>query len=98
MAYDKPYESKPNTGILNSSKSKKTESSPDYFGDLTLDISRLGLTNGKGKVKIFGRKKVSKMGNTYLELSLVAIEEQQDFPKPVQREPQNNIEEDDIPF
>jgi hypothetical protein len=95
MKYDKPYEAPPNSGSLMASKSKKTEKSPDYWGDITLDVSKLGLPNGKGKVRISGWKRQSKTGSTFLSLQLAPMQEQQDFPKENKKE---EIEDDDIPF
>lgn len=94
MKYDKPYEAPPNSGTLMASKSKKTEKSPDYWGDVTLDVSKLGLQDGKGKVRLSGWKKQSKTGTTFLSLQLAPQQEQQDMPR------ENKIQEmdDDIPF
>ena len=96
MAYDKPYEPSPNSGSLLASKSKKSEKSPDYYGDITLDVSSLNLTNGKGKVRLSGWKKVSKAGKAYLSLQVSPVQEQ-DYPKEVVRQDQH-IDDDDIPF
>jgi hypothetical protein len=95
MAYDKPYEVPPNGGSLLASKSKKSEKSPDYWGDINLDVSKLGLSNGKGKVRISGWKRKTKSGATFLSLQLSVSQEQQDFPKEVNR---NEELDDDIPF
>ena len=39
---------KPNTGVLFSSKAKKTEKSPDYFGDMLIDLSGRVRRHGGG--------------------------------------------------
>jgi len=94
MKYDKPFVPQPNSGSLMASKSKKSEMSPDYWGEIALDVSKLGLPDGKGKVRISGWKKKSKAGSTFLSLQLAPVQEQQDMPK------ETKIEEmdDDIPF
>jgi hypothetical protein len=70
MAYDKPYEPKPNTGSLFANKEKKQPMSPDYQGTILVDMSTLKVTNGVATVKINGWKKISKSGLTYLSLSV----------------------------
>ena len=94
MKYDTPYVLPANSGTLKASKSKKSEKSPDYWGEINLDASKLGLSNGKGMIRISGWKKVSKAGATYLSLQVAPSQEQQDMPR------ENKIEEmdDDIPF
>jgi uncharacterized protein (DUF736 family) len=70
MAYDKPYEPKPNTGSLFATKEKSKPTSPDYQGDILIDVSKLEVVNGVAKVKIAGWKKTSASGLVYLSLSV----------------------------
>lgn len=94
MAFDKPYELGPNSGILNATKIKKNPKSPDYFGDLLIDQSIIELKNGLAKIRISGWKTKSASGNTYLSLKL-------DNWKPdSEKQPQSNNGDmdDDIPF
>ena len=93
--YSKSQEDYPNSGTLNASKSKKSEKSPDYWGDLNIDVSKLNLPNGKGKVRISGWKRKSNSGNTFLSLQLSPPQEQQDFP---QVDKKQEFNDDDIPF
>jgi uncharacterized protein (DUF736 family) len=61
------------TGRLMASNSKRTEKSPDYWGEIAIDIKNLTKTEtGDGFVvfKINGWKKKSKSGNTYLSLAV----------------------------
>ena len=65
------YELRPNQGSLFSTKVKKTPKSPDYFGELLIDISTLEIENGVAKVKLGGWKKKSEAsGNTFLSIQI----------------------------
>lgn len=64
------YENKPNTGKLFHQKVKKNPKSPDYTGELLIDIETLEVKNGKAKVRLAGWKKTSEKGNTYLSLNI----------------------------
>ena len=77
MAYDKPYEPRPNSGSLFAKKSKAKPTSPDYFGDLLIDLSGFQVENGKIKVSLSGWKKVSSTGKQYLSLAASAPREQE---------------------
>lgn len=97
MAYDKPYEPKPNTGSLRQTKEKRMETSPDYFGDILIDISKLELVNGVGKIRLSGWKKKSQMtGEPYLSLSVSPFKQSD---KPAAK-PAASVAamDDDIPF
>jgi len=70
MAYDKPFEPRPNTGTLFANKTKQKENSPDYSGELLIDVRSLVAEGGIAKVRIAGWKKPMKSGGTFLSLSL----------------------------
>ena len=72
MAYDKPFEQKPNTGSLFHTKEKKSEKSPDYFGDVLVNVNDIEPdANGYFKLRLSGWKNVSeKTGTVYLSLKL----------------------------
>ena len=72
---------KPNTGVLFSSKAKKTEKSPDYFGDMLIDLSAFQIKDGKIEVRLGGWKRQSKTGSTYLSLAASAPKDQGYAPK-----------------
>jgi hypothetical protein len=98
MAYDKPYEPKPNTGNLQQTKEKRMETSPDYFGDILIDVSKLELVNGVGKIRLSGwKKKSERTGATYLSLSVTPFKERT-TEQP--RQPAASVQamDDDIPF
>jgi hypothetical protein len=100
MAYDTPFEPKPNTGSLRQTKEKRMETSPDYFGDILIDVSTLELVNGVGKVRLSGWKKKSKMtGDPYLSLSVTPIKQEGKQAAP-QAKPAASVADmdSDIPF
>jgi len=90
------YELRPNQGSLFSTKVKKTPKSPDYFGELLIDISTLEIENGVAKVKLGGWKKKSEAsGNTFLSIQIDTWKpDNAQQPKPVP----NGDMDDDIPF
>ena len=90
------YEPKPNTGSLFANKEKKSPQSPDYQGDILVDVSTLEVINGVAKVKLAGWKKTSAKGLVYLSLSVDTFK-----PKAAQEQPRQRSvadEQDDIPF
>ena len=85
------YEQKPNSGTLFTNKSKAKPSSPDYSGDLLIDVRSLNATNGVAKVRIAGWKKPGRDGSTFLSLAIS---------NPMERSqaPRTEREDDDNPF
>lgn len=96
MAYDKPYTPKPNTGSLFANKEKKSPQSPDYQGDILVDVSTLEVVNGVAKVKLAGWKKTSASGLVYLSLSVDTFKPQ----SKTEAKPADSVAamDDDIPF
>lgn len=84
-------EVRPNSGALFSVAAKKTQMSPDYFGDIAIAASAIRVVDGVALVKISGWKKTSKGGKTYLSL---AVSDQQMAPS---TKPQKSGD-DDEPF
>ena len=91
------YEPKPNTGSLFANKEKKSPQSPDYQGDILVDVSSLEVVNGVAKVKIAGWKKTSAKGLVYLSLAVDTFK-----PKAAEQPRQRAVSvadmEDDLPF
>ena len=94
MAYDKPYEDKPNTGAFFANKTKTNPKAPDYRGKLVLDLQTYDIVDGKITVELAGWKQTSKSGLTYLQVKAQKPREQG------QAQPQPKSEDmvDDIPF
>ena len=73
MSYEKTYEQKPDSGRLMASQSKRSEKSPDYWGEIAInvkDMSNVKVENGLYIFRLSGWKKKSKAGVTYLSLSV----------------------------
>ena len=99
--YDKPFEYKPykDSGSLRASNTKKTENSPDYWGDIAIDMSNLTnvrVIDGLHCFKVNGWKKRDRSGKTYLSLSVYRYVKEGAQGAPVH----NDFPEDDssIPF
>ena len=94
----KEYKPYPDSGSLRATHSKKTQQSPDYWGDLAInlkDLTNISTVDGLTVVKLSGWKKVGKDGKTYLSLSVSRfVPEAQGTPP--QRN--NNPIDDDVPF
>lgn len=70
---DKEYTEYPDSGSLKASAVKKSESSPDYWGTIAIDLSNttaVKVVDGLSVFKISGWKKRNKEGQTYLSLSI----------------------------
>jgi uncharacterized protein (DUF736 family) len=97
MAYDKPFEPRPNTGTLFANKTKQKETSPDYSGELLIDVRSLVAEGGIAKVRLAGWKKPMKSGGTFLSLSLSNPQTQQAQPEQRQSSSIDDMD-DDLPF
>lgn len=71
MSYEyKPYK---DSGSLRAANTKKTEKSPDYWGDLAIDLSNMTnvkVIDGLTVFRVNGWKKQDKSGKTFLSLSV----------------------------
>jgi uncharacterized protein (DUF736 family) len=99
MEQFKPY---PDGGSLNATQSKYNEKSPDYFGEIALnlsDMTNIRVENGLHIVKLSGWKRVAKSGKTYLSLGVKRKEFEEPASAPTaQPAPKAEISDDDIPF
>lgn len=67
------FEQKKDSGRLMASQSKRNEKSPDYWGEIAIDIKDMTKVEKQGNLYIFkinGWKKRSKSGVTYLSLAV----------------------------
>ena len=67
------FEQKPDSGRLMAAQSKRSEKSPDYWGEIAInpkDLNNVTVENGLYVYKLSGWKKKSKSGSTYLSLSV----------------------------
>lgn len=82
-----------NSGVLFATKAKKTPKSPDYYGDLLLDLNTVKVRDdNKVEIKLSGWKKESKAGKTFLSIS-VNTYQAEESPEDKSQDP-----DDDIPF
>ena len=87
------FEARPNTGVLFSVKAKTHPKSPDYTGNILVEVSTLKVNNGLAEIRIAGWKKLSKTGSTFLSLSV------DNYQKPGESKPADEpskVEADDI--
>lgn len=70
---EKQYKPYPDAGSLRATVSKKTPMSPDYWGNIAINLADLkGITKDDGLtiVKLSGWKKVDSSGKTYLSIAV----------------------------
>lgn len=89
------YEKRPNSGTLFANKSKQKETSPDYSGEVIIDVRTLKAENGLATLRLAGWKKTGKSGASFLSLALSEPMQQQQ-----QAAPAASLAdmEDDVPF
>ena len=97
-----PFKQRADSGSLNASASKRTEKSPDYFGEIAInlkDMTNIRVEDGLHIIKLSGWKKIAKSGKTYLSLGVKRKEfEEQSSAPPPPPAPKEEISDDDIPF
>lgn len=67
------FEHRKDSGRLMASQSKKSEKSPDYWGEIAIDIkdmTKVQIQDGLYIFKLNGWKKKTKAGATYLSLGV----------------------------
>jgi len=95
----KPY---PDSGSLRASSIKKGPKSPDYWGNIAInlkDLTNIHTEDGLTIVKLSGWKKVDKQGKTYLSISVDRFVPEQRSGGSTRQEPrQEDVSDDDVPF
>jgi hypothetical protein len=97
------YKAYPDSGSLRSSTSKKGPKSPDYWGNIAInlkDMTNIKTEDGLTIVKLSGWKKVGKDGKTYLSIGVdryVPEQKRGGYTTPTTRQ-EDNFGDDDIPF
>jgi len=66
-----------NSGTLFHNSVKKNPKAPDYSGEATLDLAKLGIGQGIHKIRVAGWKKTSSKGTTFLSFQFSAKQDQQ---------------------
>jgi hypothetical protein len=98
MSYEyKPYK---DSGSLRASATKKTEKSPDYWGDIAIDLNNttnVRVIDGLTVFRVNGWKKQDKSGKTFLSLSVDRFVPQSRS-EPAPQKSQAPDDDSDIPF
>lgn len=70
---DKEYKPYPDSGSLRASQTKKGPKSPDYWGNIAInlkDLTNIQTVDGLTVVKLSGWKKQDSQGRTYLSIAV----------------------------
>lgn len=92
-------EARPDSGVLMASTTKRSDKSPDYWGEIAIDLKNLTNVRIEGNLLIFklsGWKKQAKSGKTYLSLAVDRF-----VPEGAKQPPRrqsNDGMDDDVPF
>jgi len=92
-----PFKQKPDSGNLHATTSKLSEVSPDYFGEIAInlkDMTAVRVEDGLTIFKLSGWKVKSPSGKTYLNIKLNRWVPE-DAPKTA---PVNDLPDDDLDF
>jgi hypothetical protein len=105
MAYQpkteyKPY---PDSGSLRASSFKKGPQSPDYWGNIAInlkDLTNIKTEDGLTVVKLSGWKMVDKQGKTYLSIKVDRFVPEQKTGGYTRNETrqEDSVNDDDVPF
>lgn len=95
------YKPRKDSGSLRATTSKRSDKSPDYWGDIAIDLrdqTNLKIVDGLTIVRVNGWKKADRSGKTFLSLAVDRfVPRSQGSSAPA---PQNDFPDDDssIPF
>ena len=96
----KPY---PDWGALRASGVKKGPKSPDYWGNIAInlkDLTNIKTEDGLTIIKLSGWKRVDKQGKTYLSITVDRFVPEQQAVGYTRQEPrqEDSVNDDDVPF
>lgn len=104
MSYEKKeYKPYPDSGSLRASQTKKGAKSPDYWGNIAInlkDLANIQTVDGLTVIKLSGWKKQDKQGKTYLSIAVDRFVPEQRGGSGMQTRRQEDDLDDgsDIPF
>ena len=100
--YNTPFVQSPDRGTLKATASKLSAESPDYWGEIHVnmkDLTNIEVVNGNHVIKLSGWKKTDVNGKTYLSLSVKRFIPKETGGIRQENQRQSHPEEDsDIPF
>lgn len=86
------FEARPDSGVIMSVDSKRSEKSPDYWGEIAIDMknqTNVRTENGLTIIRLSGWKRHGKNGKSFLSIAVDRYERRQ------QEKPQRKDEDDD---
>ena len=93
------FKPRKDSGSLRATTSKRSEKSPDYWGDIAVDLrdqTNLKVVDGLTVIRVNGWKKADRSGKTFLSLAVDRfVPQNRSAPAPA---PQNDDLDGDIPF
>ena len=93
------FKPRKDSGSLRATTSKRSEKSPDYWGDIAVDLrdqTNLRVVDGLTIIRVNGWKKADRSGKTFLSLAVDRfVPQNRSAPAPA---PQNDDLDGDIPF
>lgn len=101
MTQQKAYKPYPDSGSLRATISKRTPMSPDYWGNIAInlnDLTNIKTEDGLTIVKLSGWKKVDASGKTYLSVSVDRFVPADQQPAPAKPKSPVADLDDDVPF
>lgn len=94
-----PYKPYPDSGSLRASSVKKGPKSPDYWGNIAINLkdgTNITTEDGLTVIKLSGWKKVDAQGKTYLSISVDRFVPKQEGRQQPRQE--DNFDDSDVPF
>ena len=89
---------RPDSGVLFAKDNKRSEKSPDYSGEIAIDLRNLTAVRQEGGLHIFrlsGWKRQGRSGKTFLSIAVDRYEKRDEAPQP---KPNPQTDEDDFSF
>ena len=99
--FNTPYQPKPDTGTLRAQPTKKGANSPDYWGDIRInlkDLTAIKVEDGCHVIKLSGWKKIDKNGKVYLSIGVNRFVPKDEGGTVRQEDQRQDFPDEDIPF
>lgn len=101
MEYRTPFKPAPDSGSLNKQTTKNNSKSPDYWGEVRVnlkDLTAIKTEDGLTVIKLSGWKKEDKNGRTYLSLAVNRFVPKEQVGETRQESQSQDFTDEDIPF